>query len=72
IIGPSKSQSETSKRQPPTVLPPFQLSSYSLQRTLEARDVGVVPSIVAAFDDAVGFVIAANHVAAIVFTSRVR
>ncbi|GMN59347.1 hypothetical protein TIFTF001_028440 [Ficus carica] len=69
ILAPSKSHSETSECQPVTVLPHFQLSSYSLQPTLEAQDVGVGCSIVAAFDYAVGFVIAGNHVVAIVFTS---
>ncbi|GMN48054.1 hypothetical protein TIFTF001_017221 [Ficus carica] len=72
ILAPSKSHSETSECQPVTVLPHFQLSSYSLQPTLEAQDVGVGCSIVAAFDYAVGFVIAGNHVVAIVFTSGVR
>ncbi|GMN31029.1 hypothetical protein TIFTF001_048060 [Ficus carica] len=51
--------------------PTFQLSSYSLQPTLEAQDVGVVPSSVASFDDAVGIVIAVNHVTAIVLTSGI-
>ena len=37
-----------------------------------AQDVGIVPSIVAAFDAAAGFVIAANHITAIVLTSGVR
>ncbi|GMN19132.1 hypothetical protein TIFTF001_048582, partial [Ficus carica] len=60
----------TSQYCPP--FPTFQLSSYSLQPTLEAQDVGVVPSSVASFDDAVGIIIAANHVTAIVLTSGVR
>ncbi|GMN19295.1 hypothetical protein TIFTF001_045160 [Ficus carica] len=47
---------------PPSVSTP---SQPSFQPTLEAWDVGV------AFDDVVGFVIAANHVAAIVFTSGI-
>ncbi|GMN44757.1 hypothetical protein TIFTF001_013957 [Ficus carica] len=54
------------------ILPSINVQKSLLKQHIGARDVGVVPSVVAAFDATAVFVAVANHVAAAVPTSGVR